>query len=398
MINDKMTATELRSSLALALIFFLRMFGLFLILPVFVLYAETLPDATPVLIGLALGCYGLTQALFQIPFGMVSDRIGRKPVIAAGLLIFITGSVIAGSSGSIFMIILGRALQGAGAIAAAVMALAADLTRDNQRSKAMALIGISVGAAFALAFVAGPALNPLIGVPGLFYLGAGLAVFAIITLFTLVPAPDRLRPHTYQDELTGNFLPVLLDTSLLRLYISIFILHMILTASFVVVPLTLRDLAGVIPDQHWQIYLPVLVISGLIMLPFLILGERYSKTGTFFYGAVGLMILAQFGLFTWHMSVASITVLLIIFFLAFNYLEATLPALITKAAPAAKKGTALGIYSTSQFIGTFGGGLAGGYLYDHSGLDSVFIFGGIISIVWLSVLLFMQKPLNHKKL
>lgn len=398
MINDKMTAMELRGSLALALIFFLRMFGLFLILPVFVLYAETLPDATPVLIGIALGCYGLTQALFQIPFGMLSDRIGRKPVIAAGLLIFIIGSVIAGSSDSIFMIILGRALQGAGAIAAAVMALAADLTRDNQRSKAMALIGISVGAAFALAFIAGPALNPFTGVPGLFYLGAGLALFAIVVLFTLVPAPDKSRQHTYQDELSGNFLQVLADRKLSGLYISIFILHMILMASFVVIPLTLRDFAGLASDLHWQIYLPVLVVSGLIMLPFLILGERYNKTSLFFYGAVSLMILAQSGLYFWHLSVISITVLLGIFFLAFNYLEATLPALISKTAPASQKGTALGIYSTSQFIGTFCGGVTGGYLFDRFGLDSVFMFGAIASIFWLSVLLIMQNPLNHKQL
>jgi len=393
-----MTATELRSSLALALIFFLRMFGLFLILPVFVLYAETLPDATPVLIGLALGCYGLTQAMFQIPFGMISDRIGRKPVIAAGLLIFILGSIIAGNSDSIFMIILGRALQGAGAIAAAVMALAADLTRDSQRSKAMALIGISVGFAFALAIIAGPVFNPLIGVPGLFYVSAGLAILAIIALFMLVPAPDKYHHHAYQDELAGKLMPVLADKKLLRLYISIFILHMILMASFVVVPLTLRDLAGIDADHHWQIYLPVLVISALIMMPFLILGERYNKTGLFFYGAVFLMILAQFGLFAWHMSAMSITVMLILFFLAFNFLEATLPALITKAAPLSKKGTALGIYSTSQFIGTFIGGLAGGYLYEHYGLDSVFIFGGIISIIWLCMLLIMQNPMDHKKL
>ena len=396
MTNNKMTAGELQSSLALALIFFLRMFGLFLILPVFVLYAETLPDATPTLIGLALGCYGLTQALFQIPFGMISDRIGRKPVIVAGLLIFMLGSVIAGSADSIFIIILGRALQGTGAIAAAIMALAADLTRDTQRSKAMALIGISIGFAFALAFIAGPALNPLIGVPGLFYLGAGLAVLAIITLYTLVPTPDKYHHHAYQDELAGNLLPILVDKKLLRLYLSIFILHMILMASFVVIPLTLRDLAGVVPDNHWQIYLPVLVISALIMLPFLILGERYNKTGLFFYGAVLLMILAQSGLYIWHMSVTSIIIVLILFFLAFNYLEATLPALITKAAPLSKKGTALGIYSTSQFIGTFTGGLAGGYLYDHFGLESIFIFGGIVSIIWLSALLIMQNPLDHR--
>lgn len=393
-----MTAGELQSSLALALIFFLRMFGLFLILPVFVLYAETLPDATPTLIGLALGCYGLTQALFQIPFGMVSDRIGRKPVIAAGLLIFIIGSVIAGSTDSIFLIILGRALQGTGAIAATIMALAADLTSEAQRSKAMALIGISIGVAFALAFIAGPALNPLIGVPGLFYMSAGLSVLAMITLFVLVPTPDKYHYHAYQEELAGKILPVLVDKKLLRLYISIFILHMILMASFVVIPLTLRDLAGIASDHHWQIYLPVLFISALMMMPFLVLGERYNKTSLFFSGAVFLMILVQFGLFVWHMSAISITVLLTLFFLAFNYLEATLPALITKAAPQSKKGTALGIYSTSQFIGIFTGGLAGGYLYDHYGLAMVFIFSGTVSIFWLITLLIMQNPLDHKKL
>ncbi len=393
--GDTMTTTELRSSLALALIFFLRMLGLFLILPVFVLYARDLPDATPVLIGLALGCYGLTQALCQIPFGVLSDRLGRKPVIIGGLLIFILGSGIAGSTDSIYLIILGRALQGAGAIAAAVMALAADLTRESQRSKAMALIGISVGAAFCLAFVAGPLLDPMVGVPGLFYISAALAGLAILILLLLVPDPDMSA--TSARNISGISV-LLTDRSLLRLYVSIFLLHMILMASFVAIPLLLRDVAGIEVASHWHIYLPVLILSGILMMPFLILGEKYHKERLFFTGAVFLMLLAQSGFYLGQMSTTVIAFFLLLFFLAFNYMEASLPALISKAAPAGQKGAALGIYSTSQFIGTFCGGVAGGFLYDHFAEAGVFLFGSSICLFWLLLLFLLQKPFQHKSL
>jgi predicted MFS family arabinose efflux permease len=397
-ITDKMTPLELKSSLALALVFFLRMMGLFLILPVFVLYAEHLHGATPTLIGIALGTYGLTQAIFQIPFGFFSDRIDRKSVISAGLVIFMAGSITAALAQSIYIVILGRALQGAGAIAAAIMALAADLTRDTQRSKAMALIGISIGISFSLSFVIGPVLNPYIGVPGLFFMAAGLAVVAIIILYTLVPVPERHLLLPEQHAQAGQIRAVMTDPQLLRLYISIFILHMLLVSSFVAVPHALRDVAGLDSAHHWEVYLPVLVISGLIMVPFLMLGEKYKKVSLIFTGAVALMIIAQFGLYLGHGSILQITLFLLLFFTSFNYLEATLPALITRYAPRTGKGTALGVYSTSQFIGTFCGGMIGGHIFERFGLGNVFLFGGILATVWICALLVMQKPMEHKKL
>jgi predicted MFS family arabinose efflux permease len=388
--TDKMTPVELRSSLALALVFFLRMMGLFLILPVFVLYAENLHGATPTLIGIALGSYGLTQAIFQIPFGFFSDRIDRKTVISAGLVIFIAGSITAALAQSIYIVIFGRALQGTGAIAAAIMALAADLTRDNQRSKAMALIGISIGISFSLSFVIGPVLNPYIGVPGLFFLAAGLALLAIVILYTLVPAPERHLLLPEQHAQAGQLRAVMADPQLQRLYISIFILHMLLMSSFVAVPHALRDAAGLDSAHHWEVYLPVLVLSGLIMVPFLLLGEKYNKVSLFFSGAVVLMIISQFGLYFGHTSILQITFLLLLFFVSFNYLEATLPALITRYAPRTGKGTALGVYSTSQFIGTFCGGVSGGHILERFGLGGVFLFGGILATFWFCALLFMH--------
>lgn len=398
--NDvtRMTPLELRGSLSLAMVFFLRMLGLFLVLPVFVLYAEHLPGATPMLLGIALGCYGLTQALFQVPFGMLSDRIGRKLVITAGLLLFIAGSIIAAKADSIYVIILGRALQGAGAIAAAIMALAADLTRDNQRSKSMALIGISVGIAFMLAFVAGPALNPLIGVPGLFYLSAGLALAAIVILYSWVPAQASALVHKTHQPMMIDLLHVTTDKKLLGFNLSIFLLHTLLVASFIAIPLTLRDSTAIDPAHHWYVYLPVLLVSGLLMLPFLIYGARHDKEKLFLGGAVLLMALAQFGLFRWHASLAPVVIMLTLFFLSFNYLEATLPALISKAAPAARKGAALGVYSTSQFIGAFAGGVGGGHIYDRFGVNGIFLFGGTICIVWLGALLVLRNPIQHNRL
>jgi len=394
--GDKMTAVELRSSIALAFIFFLRMLGLFLILPVFVLYAEGLRGTTPTLVGIALGSYGLTQAVFQIPFGMLSDRIGRKPIITAGLLIFASGSITAGLADSIMIVILGRALQGAGAIAAAVMALAADLTSDTQRTKAMAMIGISIGFAFSLAFILGPALNPFIGVPGLFFLSAGFALLAIIVLFAMVPNPEQCIFHSDTESAPGQFGQVLNDRQLLRLDMSIFILHMLLMSSFVVIPLAMRDIAGLAPAHHWQVYLPVLLSSAVIMFPFLLLGEKFNKVRLFFPGAILVMMLSQFGFYLWHVSIQQIALLLVIFFTAFNYLEAILPSLITKMAVPTQKGTALGVFSTSQFIGAFSGGLAGGYIYEHYDLSSVFLFDGIMSLIWLIFTITMPETVDNK--
>ncbi|MEE8264444.1 MAG: MFS transporter [Gammaproteobacteria bacterium] len=391
---ETMTATELRASLTLAVIFFLRMLGLFMILPVFALYADNLEGVTPLLIGIALGVYGLTQAIFQIPFGMLSDHIGRKPIILMGLIIFAAGSGLAAESDTILGIIVGRSLQGAGAIAAAAMALAADLTREEQRTKAMAIIGISIGLAFATALVASPILDAWIGVPGIFWLTVVLAIIAIAVLYLFVPQPVRSRFHRDAETAPGELKIVLTDTQLLRLDLGILLLHLILTASFVALPLALRNEAGLPASDHWQVYLPVLILSVGIMLPFLILAEKYRAMKQTFAGAVFILMLSLFGLSLWHTTLLGIFLMLLAFFAAFNFLEASLPSLISRTAPADQKGSALGVYSTSQFLGTFIGGALGGWLFGQFGYSGVFLLGAIAAFVWLGVALSMPN-LRH---
>lgn len=396
--TNKMTAQELRSCLSLSLVFLLRMFGLFLILPVFVLYAEKLPDATPTLTGIALGSYGLTQAFLQIPFGILSDRIGRKKIIVSGLIIFIIGSLIAASTHSIYLIILGRALQGAGAIAAAIMALASDLTRDDQRSKAMAMIGISIGFSFMLAFVVGPMLNPHVGVPGLFVISGIMALLAILVLVFMVPNPPASALHKNTQPMRHDLAMVLANIGLTRFFAGVFILHMTLTASFVALPLVLRDKAHVIAAHHWHVYLPVMFIAGVLMMPFLIASEKYKKTNLFLSCGVILMVISQAGFYYWHNNIWEISVVLVLFFLAFNYLEASLPAMISRAAPPERKGAAMGVFSTSQFVGTFVGGLSGGILHERLGLNSVFLFCIGIGLIWFLVDISLQKFIQHSSL
>ena len=388
---ETMTATELRASLTLATIFFLRMLGLFMILPVFALYADNLEGVTPLLIGVALGIYGLTQAIFQIPFGMLSDRIGRKPIILMGLIIFAAGSGLAAESDTILGIIVGRSVQGAGAIAAAAMALAADLTREEQRTKAMAIIGISIGLAFATALVASPILEAWVGVPGIFWLTVVLAIIAIAVLYLFVPQPVRSRFHRDAETAPGELKVVLTNTQLLRLDLGILLLHLILTASFVALPLALRNEAGLPASEHWQVYLPVLILSVGIMLPFLILAEKYRVMKQVFVGAVFILMLSLFGLSLWHTTLLAIFLMLLAFFAAFNFLEASLPSLISRTAPPDQKGSALGVYSTSQFLGTFIGGALGGWLFGQFGYSGVFLLGAIAAFVWLGVALSMPN-------
>ncbi|RTZ71623.1 MAG: MFS transporter [Gammaproteobacteria bacterium] len=367
------------------------MLGLFLILPVFALYAEHLPSATPVLTGIAIGIYGLTQAALQIPFGLVSDRIGRKPVIVAGLILFAIGSVVAATADDIWMIIAGRAIQGAGAIAAAVMALLADLTREEYRTRAMATVGVTIGFSFTVALIAGPLFNAWIGVPGLFWLTAILALVAIAILLGVIPTPDKSSVHEEAEPVPGLFGRVLRNPQLLRLDLGIFCLHLVLTALFLAVPLELVD-AGLPVEEHAWLYLPVMVLGMGLMVPFVIKAEKGGKMKEVFLGAIGLLGLAQLGIYTMEGSLWGLAAALLAFFTAFNLLEATLPSLVSKLAPGQIRGTAMGVYSTSQFSGAFFGGLSGGWVHQHYGTSAVFVTSALITLIWLLAAQGMEVP------
>ena len=388
---DRMTPGERQAAFWLAGVFSLRMLGLFMILPVFALYAEQLRGDTPALAGLAIGIYGFSQALFQIPFGFLSDRYGRKRMIYIGLLIFALGSVVAALADSIYGVILGRALQGGGAVSAAAMALAADLTREEHRLKVMATIGITIGVSFAVSMILGPVLNGWIGVPGIFWLTGVLALFSIVVVRFQVPDPAVSRIHRDAEPVATQFGRVLHDGQLLRLNFGIFTLHLLLTATFVAVPLALRD-AGLVSEKHWQVYLLALLFSMAAMAPFIIFAEKRRQLKAVLLGAIVALALTEFGLLVWHDSVLETTLLLLIFFTAFNLLEAMLPSLIAKMAPPDAKGTAMGVYSSSQFLGAFAGGALGGWLRGQFGLPGVFALTTLAALVWLLTAWSMKSP------
>ncbi len=387
-----MSRTELRTALSLSSVYAMRMLGLFMILPVFALYAVDLEGVTPALTGLAIGAYGLTQALLQIPAGMLSDRVGRKPVIIGGLLIFAGGSVVAALADSIYVVILGRALQGAGAIAAVVMALTADLTREEHRIKAMALIGMSIGLAFAASLILGPVLNEWVGVPGIFWLTALLALAGILVVTVIVPQPLETRMHREAEAVPAQFSRVLRLPDLLRLDFGILVLHAIITATFVVMPLILRDQAGVPAAEHWKIYLTVLICSVLAMLPFIMRAGRKGQAKPVFVFAIVLLGLSELGLYFIPITLVSVVVLLFVFFTAFNLLEAMLPSLVSRVAPVDCRGTAMGFYSSAQFLGAFLGGSLGGVLHGLYGLQSIFLGGALLVLVWVFVAASMSTP------
>ena len=390
--RDGMTPTERKSVFSLAGIYALRMMGLFMILPVFTLYAERLEGNTPALVGIAIGVYGLTQALFQIPFGMLSDRLGRKKIITTGLIIFAAGSVVAATADTIYGVIFGRALQGSGAIAAAVMALTADLTREEHRLSAMAFIGISIGLSFMVSLVAGPVLNQWIGVDGIFWLTAALALGAIAVLLLVVPNPVQSTFH--RDAMTApqQLKEVVKDKQLLRLDAGVLILHMMLTATFVVLPLALRDVAQLTTEDHWMVYLPVMLLSMLTMIPFVILAESKRRMKEVFGAAVMTLAVAEVVLVFMYQSVAGIVFSLFLFFVAFNVLEATLPSLVAKMVMPDRKGTAMGVFSTSQFMGAFFGGTLGGTLHGAFGIEAVFGLCAVMAVVWFMLVSTMQSP------
>jgi MFS family permease len=383
-----MTSAERRAGMSLAAIFALRMLGLFLILPVFAVHAAGIPGGDNLtLVGLAIGAYGLTQACLQIAYGAASDRFGRKPVIVFGLVLFVLGSVVAALADSIHMIIAGRVLQGAGAISAAVTALAADLTRDQHRTKVMAMIGSSIGLVFALSMVAAPLLYAAIGMDGIFWLTAVLAFGAIGVLLWVVPeAPPVPRANG------GRFIDVLRDGQLMRLNFGVFALHLIQTTMWVMVPAALVSSGGLPVPEHWKVYLPAVLLSFVVMVPAVIIAERRNLMKPVFNAAVGLLALVQFGLWLIGDGLIPLALLLTLFFVAFNVLEATQPSWISRIAPAHAKGTALGVYNTLQSVGLFLGGLLGGWLGQRFGAGAVSLFCGLLALAWLVLSTSMNPP------
>lgn len=389
----------------IAAIYSFRMLGLFMLIPVFSVSATALNHSTPALIGIALGSYGLSQGLLQIPFGMLSDRWGRKPIITLGLILFACGSLLGAYTDSIYGMILARILQGMGAIGSVLMALLTDLTPDEARTKAMAIIGITIGVSFSLAMIISPAITHRAGLPGIFYLTALLAVFGLILLHVAIPTPIKepfpLSTSLLRTQLSASFQ----NRHLQRLNAGIFFQHMILTSTFFAIPMILQQHAqqGDLTVQ-WHFYLPLMIGSFLAMLPFIVLAERKNHVKSVFIGAVIMTGLSQWILAYTYTHWLFITTLMFIYFVAFNILEANLPSLVSRQAPSSSKGTAMGIYSSSQFLGIFAGGALSGLIYQWTGFQGIFIINGFISLIWLSMALYMKPdqyqltliiPSNH---
>ncbi len=378
-----MTPVERRASFGLAGIYGLRMLGLFIILPVFALYAEHLPGGeSHLLMGVALGAYGLTQAILQIPAGWLSDRYGRKPIIYISLILFALGSFIAASADDIYWVIAGRVVQGAGALNAAVMALTADLTREEVRTKAMATIGMTIGITFSISLVLSPMLNHVLGVPGIFALTGVLALLAIAVVRFVIPDPKITRFHSDTEAGHGHFGEVLRNKDLLRLDFGIFSLHAILMSVFMQVPFIMQA-DGLDVSQHWHIYLPVMLVAFALMVPPIVIAEKKAKMKQIFMASIALAAAAMLLLMFAQHSLWGVAIALLLFFTAFNVLEATLPSMISKIAPLHAKGTAMGVYSSVQFLGAFFGAAAGGALMQFVGGNAVFVFSVVLLLLWL---------------
>lgn len=376
--------------LILALIMACRMLGLFMILPVFAAHAQAIPGGTPTAIGLALGAYGLTQAILQAPFGALSDRIGRKSVVALGLFLFIIGSIVAALSHHMTGIILGRFLQGAGAIGSTILAWVADLTPDQHRSKAMATIGLIIGTSFALAMILGPLIYSHYQLSGIFWATAGLATLSLLLMLTL-PTPARLQ-HLAVTQKRGQWKTLLHNGQLLRLNGSIMILHGLLTAFFVAVPILLTRQLKLSADQQMLMYVIIMVLAFIAIVPFMIFAEKKRHLKEVMLGAIVTLTFVQLLLGIVPKHAILIGLLLWLFFTAFTLLEASLPSLVSKIAPIRYKGTAMGIYSTCQYLGIFIGGSLGGWLLGHLHLIGVFLFCALLGLIWLSFILTLKQP------
>lgn len=386
-----MLPVELRASLSLASIFALRMLGLFLILPVFAIEAARYPGGgDAAMVGLTMGIYGLTQAMLQFFYGLASDRLGRKRVIVFGLLVFALGSIVAALAPSLFWLAVGRAVQGAGAVSAAVTALLADQTRDVVRTKSMALVGASIGLMFALSLVAAPVLVTWIGLVGIFALTAALALLGVIAVIWWVPP----EPREHKNQPRGSVLSVLRSPALLRLNFGVFVLHAVQLAMWLALPAMLVQ-AGLARAQHWQVYLPAVLGSFLVMGGSLFQLEKRGYLRAVFLVSIGLTTLVQ--LVLWWMvdtapSVTALGWLLFVFFYGFNVLEASQPSIVSRLAPATSRGAAIGVYNTLQSLGFFAGGMGGGWLMKHGGAGTLFSVCAGLMLLWLAVAWPMRTP------
>ena len=388
---------EKRVVVVISIVYMVRMLGLFMVLPVLALVGDHFTDTTPVLIGLALGIYGLPQAFLQIPLGLASDRIGRKPIIIAGLLIFVVGSLIAAFAGTMIDLIIGRAVQGAGAIAATMMALAADLTREEKRSSVFAFIGVGIGLAFMLALILGPLVESVFGLRGIFLASAMLGVFAIVLIWAALPSPVDLPVQIYKrdeqlSKSNSSLGEVLYNHDLLRLSAGVFFLHLIMTANFLLLPLLLERQLNLEHSAHWMFYIPVLLGSFIFIFPLLRWAEKARQVKGFVLAAVILLGVSQYLAFVLEVNWLSIVVVMVLFFVAFNYLEASLPALVSRFCNADAKGVAMGVFSNGQFLGAFAGGVLAGWVSSVWGGETIYLMNMAITIVWLLVVIGMGSP------
>ncbi|MDB4026723.1 MFS transporter [Candidatus Thioglobus sp.] len=384
-----MNSTERLFALKVSLIMSVRMLGLFMLFPVMSVYAGDYDRSTPFLIGMAIGIYGLTQALLQIPFGYLSDRFGRKPILIIGLLIFLIGSVVAANASSIIFVVIGRALQGGGAISAVLMAFLADSISEDNRAKANAFVGFQIGVAFMLSLIIGPIITSRIGLSGLFWVIGLLSIIAMLIVLSL----EQSKPINYYRLSLGAFRETL-SRELIALDFSVFSLHLILASGFIVMPLLIMENQIVSMIDNWQLYLPAVLLSFIGMIPLIIISEKFKKTKYILLLSIFLLIISQIIFYISNLNFSVFLITLTIFFVAFNTVEAILPSLLSKTASASKRGLAMGIFSTSQFLGTFIGGAIGGLIYDIFDLNSVFLFTIFVAIIWWFMVLF--SPLKTK--
>lgn len=389
-----LTKFERKIAVALASVFATRLLGLFLIMPVFAIYGQSLQGYSPLWVGIAIGAYGLTQAVMQVPMGMASDRFGRKPVIYAGLILFFIGSVTSALADSVYVVALGRALQGVGAISSVILALAADLTREEQRTKVMAMIGMFIGVSFAASLVIGPALAVDLGLSGLFWCTALLALVGVLIVWLFVPDSVQLAPKGETTAIPRRLIKLARDPQLWRLNLGIFVLHLVITAVFVSFPIKLLS-TGVEAQGHWLVYFPSLLLSFMLMVPLIIMGIKSGNVRIVFRQVL-LLLTISLGLMAWSGQSLSLIVALVAFFTAFNYLEASLPSMISRFAPAGQKGSAMGVYASCQFFGAFCGGILGGAMQQWMHIDAVFVAAAALVLIWYVASSGQQEAPNLK--